>query len=104
MSYIDAIRFLMLVERLAWFPELCIKGHLGFIAASIVLRHRFGYCVRLHQSNRRVVGQGVQVAEVDEEEPRPISHQSSFAMRRLAEGCMEVALEQLVVGPPCAPG
>ena len=36
----------MLVERLAWFPELRIKGHLGFIAASIVLRHRFGYCVR----------------------------------------------------------
>ena len=81
---------------------------MGFIAASIVLRHRFGYCAshhfRLHQSNRWVVGQGVQVAEVDEEEPRPISHQSSFAMRSLAEGCMEVALEQLVVGPPCAPG
>ena len=82
------------------------KGHMGFIAASIGLRHHFGYCAShhfcLHQSNRLVVGQGV--SEVDEEEPRPISHQSSFAMRSLAEGCMEVALEQLVVGPPYAPG
>ena len=37
----------------------------------------------------------MQVAEVNEEEPRPISHQSSFAVPSLAEGCMEVALEQL---------
>ena len=60
------------------------KGPIGFVAASVVLRHCFGCCAshhfRLHQSNRRVVGQGVQVAEVNEEEPRPISHQSSFAV------------------------
>ena len=84
------------------------KGTMGFIAASVVLRHCFGCCsshhFRLHQSNRRVVGQGVRFAEVNEDEPRSISHQSRFAMPSLAEGCIEVALEQLAAGPPYAPG
>ena len=81
---------------------------MGFVAASVVLRHCFGYCAshhfRFHQPNRRVVGQGVRVAEVNEDELRSISHQSSFAMPSLAEGCVEVALEQLAAGPPYAPG
>ena len=46
----------------------------------------------------------MRVAEVNEDEPRSISHQSSFAMPSLAEGCVEVALEQLAAGPPYAPG